>query len=1026
MVYQLAGLRLNLCTTVTSSGGGDPTFESQIWCPFKRNTSTVASGFSISMSRSSSGTAVTCYLGYNASTTVPGSTLSNGAATTARMEFTNLTWYSAFNWAADQIDIYLNGTLTRTITGATNNTASVTEPAGISSFGAGPMLWCTGSIPPNYPSSPAFGDYFSSTDSVTVTASGGIEFKIRSTDSWTTWTTTTTNPPSSYSFGSVPPPFGLTLSSSYSAANSNSLSCQYEVVNVLYDVYQLGGWRHVDSTFQTKATEIGFINNEKPQLIRYNSEFYCYAQRSSASAVEYSIETFAKDLSGYPGVPSGSGAGPSYVTVLAGVASGVSGLGPTKGTFETEYLDRDHPCLARSAASKYRIIEVVAAVDPSYQQTVQSESVTWQYPGRLAPTTDWSSMPTEFENRVGNRWDRYSIPSFTPTVSSVTQGTGFSTSFRMWQDGSSKIGRVMLGNLDAQIGVAYGRVYESSGNTSASYSQSSSALISAPSGSITFSSTGFTATSGVVRIQLASLTTSPYLFGALADSLSISVTGTNLKYYLRNRSASYRSVTPSGGTISLLVQGNKLPAGNWSYNWGSRAFRVSGSTVLNDPYPDIPAHGVSSSVNANTLDSIGSRTGDEGSWDSLVITGSGSITCAYPTLARSAGVSVWVVSPELFILGNGTRFIEFGTGGTCWMTSATSPGVQEPGLVPTMGDWLPYVRLLNGIAPSSGITADYAVINTSDEGQTHTGVRTSTVLPLSTTKALYFKSDYQKQYNSKFGFVNMVSGMTSLGSSVTQDRWEYAYRGSRIFGYGQEIGAVSGSTTISSSIGSTGILYQSNMDPAYNFSDGRTVYLKAQGQSLSLVRPVFGFVGGYGPAPGRHKVCTSVSRDGLILVSTWDSSASVTNSFLDQSKTTLSSSVVSGVEIANGFWADEPYYLSFNPASSGSLILRGKNWNMITSYSTSNGSCPSLAIFSDGEFRIYWLEGSLVYCARTDPSGTNLLGRTAVTGVPAVDEMGLSGVQVVLDSTGQPYTVLSVLVAGVLSIYTSYNGKDFS
>jgi len=860
-VWTAHQLRWTLRTVLDSNLGGDPLLTGRLECKY-RNATVEALGLLINSARGTSTTTTTFSLGAGFSGSIPSHVGANSDDWTWQIILTGFKLLSTLRWTASLIEVYREGVLHHSATNISFTDSSGTA-AGVGSIGMGPRLsvaLTAGTVTLSFsPGPPSYGTYEAEGE---AHVEGGFDFKITSGDSWSTFATTLPAIPATSTFpafAGVPKPYGLTWPSGMiGGSNSAGLSAS-AYYHRTWAVYGSPVNQTPYSYLESWSGEIALVSNEKPVLHRLTTDSEGRLSRAAIPLVEGSGQCYTLDVDNYPAYtyPEKPGA-LTYGSVLPALTSTAADFTDTPGAIETDLLTRDHPCWA-----KVNYVKSDSRPRPfpgPYNQSIPyvSESYSWEWPTRVNSST--VTPQTACMDGVLHRWGAFICPRITPSINGVVQPVTYSVKHRMGQLSGGEIYRMMLGEMGGAslIGTLTGQpgIWHTIPNAwtptaSASYSAASSALYTAPAGAMTLITGGASFTGGSAKIDLVSLSAPPYAYGLLADSISLTVTGSALRYFLQDAMGNQKEVFPSGGVIDLTLSLKRpKPCGTWGQEWGLRAVVDSGLSPVSDIYPDIQVDGQTDQIwpDVDAERALMDQLGASGSWASLLITGTGTITITHPVLSRSSALKVWHESPEAFWVGTGDRWARLG--GTAWPTAATLPYIEWPGRPPTNPDWLVWKRLvLEGRAPDDGILTEIASINESvSEGLTFSAAAAldTRALPVFGTEdsletPVLLKSWRQANRHPHLmgSPLDPVTLQPSLGATL--DRHIWSRKGSMLAGFDCWLDLYdSGGAMVSTHGTQIGSLWPSLALPSSFAKDHE---LRVRHWAAAQVRPVYGFSG---------------------------------------------------------------------------------------------------------------------------------------------------------------------------------------
>lgn len=850
--HYLYKLRYTLTTElIYSKNPGNTGITASLECRYSKVSGSDSLGFAISTSRSStSGTTTTLFsLGASGAPyglSIPSHTISNTGEWTYQIEFTDFEVLDDNTWLASLVQVKTGaGTVIYSKSNPVYYDASPFIPVtGIAGLGYGPVLTinATGGL-----------DALGASQQAEIDAEvrGGMDFKITSSDSWTTLPVTVVDPPTTFPEpATVPKPYSLTLGRYYDATHSANLRCWIHLEQQVNNISNgAGGWLPDTTSSESWVGTIGLIDNTHPELIRHNADFEARIKRLIVPAAEGMGQLSTRDRDNYLSFNVLQPGPTTYNTVCDELPDAEGDIGLTPGTVETDYLNRDHPAICSSTRTKNYSKMHRETVSSPFQMTPWiTEALTWRFPFRVAGAED--KAHALYTRLVSHRWNHYTIPPASPSVYGVAQA-GWGQNHRLYKMDDDRYGRLLLGETGSrQPGITFTHPSAYASNSSASYTSASSALITAkPGGSRTLSGSQITVSAGKeVRFALSSMAGPPYLYGLLADTISVPVvSGSGLKYFLEDFQGLRVEVTPVSGVITIPA----APLPKITYQAGRRDW--ARGQVLGDTSPapaewfaDIPSNGVSSALITNSR-IIQSEARFDGGWSRLVVTcDSATMVLGYPVFGRTSEVRNYWLSPDDQIFGTGTRWVKLRAS----FDTLTTLTLNAPGMAIRIGDWLAFKRAcLQGLQPTSAaMNSEVAAFNSPYEGQTYSAVIGSDPV---THPRVWFNPDNsavlipgwrQNQIHPHLQFSPLGDDLLRETTGATSDRVEWARPGGKLFGYNEYVKLLDDlDTLVSTDETNDGTLYISTYDSPHVYSDGPDHKLKMGDKVLSVVRPLFGF-----------------------------------------------------------------------------------------------------------------------------------------------------------------------------------------
>lgn len=870
MIWQCYKLRLSLSANLVTDWTALADYNAQLFCEQLWNGE-LTQGLAIAISRSvSTGQTTVSGIGWT-------HTMTSASTVSAVIELTDVKLLSANTLTAATATFSVGGTVRKTYTNWTWTKADANLTAGVGGIAIGPTIKISSFTPgagPAFPSSPAMFSEHATSHNGTLTLSGGLDFKLASTDSWSTLPGILPTIPSgaAWDTGAVPRQYSLSLpAGSATITNSANLSVSQSANGSAEYIYTGGypnGWfvMFLDSA-RSGASELTFISNEKPVLNRFNDPFSLRLARKAVPTVEAMGQAGAANIDTHPAYgQTGTVGAEQWSTILTALSARTEDIGQTAHEMETEYLQRDHPSFVRVLCARSYYAWEGHPRFGGDGDAYKSEGMSWQYPRRLAGTvTNADTIKSRHVDEIEHRWNAYNTAAFDFTYF-TPQSVTYSQHHRLFKLSDGRVGDILLG-AHYQPGICHATTNDASTVSSIAMNSGSGAMIRAIDGTRSLSGT-ISVSGQELEIDLTSTTVAPFLYGMLANRIQlIPVSGTGLTYWLVDADGNKLQVTPVSNIITIPPHNSpKFTFQSGARDWGRGLVSEAGGGI-SEYFPDVASNGISPSL-YNARDTIQSSRQFDGGWQKLVVKTTGfSMVLNYPRFYRDS-LTVIPFGPDEFLFRNGHRFAflraSFPTIGTV--------GLEKPGLPARIGDWLHWKRwVLEGKShnTATSVANESVSLNAPTEGQTYNNMLVSDfrqfakcyIMPSGSGRLIKGWRNQQPNPRCLFRTLDANLAQTSTASS---NRWEYGTLKHRTLGVGVPLDVWNGTTKLTSVDAVADGIHLSSYEHNHNFSAGPDETLKTGDKRIADVRAIFSFQGYSGGVSTNEKIHMCRHHNGFL------------------------------------------------------------------------------------------------------------------------------------------------------------------
>lgn len=525
----------------------------------------------------------------------------------------------------------------------------------------------------------------------------------------------------------------------------------------------------------------------------------------------------------------------------------------------------------------------------------------------------------------------------------------------------------------------------------------------------------------IVKMRLGSWTVEPYMWSHLADEFDLNWTGIATAY-LEDAWGTRFKLGSAPGTYDIGQVLSKKYAGTWAQDYGCG--------LIDDIGIDTSTKGVSFSVCSNAESLFTPMLSSGYSYKNLVFTTLGTATISYPTLNYTKSASKAHVKENALqdnVVHPAGTIVRFGT----WNTGSGNfisipPDPASVDLRPDLPDWLTQVKYsLEGKTEtdSPAITTLLTDWFTSYEGESIGAARNGAYafwLPSSTKWLLaVVNSAREIPPISTLPYKKRDLNWEKEGD-YSQTSYHWAQNRHLILSTSEnvELREPNGITTWTSSPTEVVTGWQ-QYEWDNSLANDEVNFGVWDVKKKAILRPWRGFC--YFPNTNTiQRLLSSSTEDSHeLIVGWWDTNTTVDYKEYWSNLQELKSYSNTGTETGSTKINERFYNCSFD----GSNLKIYRITDMISSISTTDGTCPVIAGCEDGELYLYWLENGEVFHARIDTIGTVLQSRISC-GIVDVEDGGLTAT-ITETQFGKPMTALVVLKSGVLEYHSSTNGYTF-
>lgn len=532
----------------------------------------------------------------------------------------------------------------------------------------------------------------------------------------------------------------------------------------------------------------------------------------------------------------------------------------------------------------------------------------------------------------------------------------------------------------------------------------------------------------VVKLRLGSWAIEPYMWAHFANQFILSWTG-DVTVFLEDQFGKRVPLATTPGTYDIAADLSKKYAGTWAQDYGCLVTTDVGTDVITSAGRSTTICGDAESLFAPMMSS-----GYSYKYLVFVVTDPASIV--YPTLNYTLGSTRLHVKENALqdnIIHPEGPIVRFGT----WNTGAGGtidipPAPASVDLRPDLIDWLTQYRYcLQGITEtdtalgSVPVTTQLTQLFDTYEGQSVGGTRNGAY------------GYWLPSVDWRIAVINSMAEIPPLGVlphmardadwMETGDYAQFTY----IWAQDSHYALSTSETTELRTDDSVTVWFDTGTEVVTGWFkytwDNSLVndeidYEVWDAKKLALLRPWRGFC--YFPGLGVTYRLLSIARadDYEICVGFNDETQTDYTQFWGISPSNLMDNYsVTGLETTSSHYLHLFYHGTF----VGAYLTITRRDTVIATISTTDGTCPSIAVFEDGEIWAYWLEGEAVYHARYSAAGDALQTRVATNVTSGVDSGGLA-VTTTETTSGRPMVVLATIESGILNIRSATDGITFS